>query len=96
MDFLKYHKLVLLILSVILTTAFAKKPHIVFVLADDLGWFDVGYHGAEIKTPNIDKLAGEGVKLENYYVQPICTPTRSQLISGKYQVSTSNYNIHKP
>ena len=62
------------------------RPHIIFVLADDYGFNDVGYHGSEIKTPNLDKLAGEGVKLENYYVQPICTPTRSQLLSGRYQV----------
>lgn len=61
-------------------------PNIVFVLADDYGFNDVGYHGSEILTPNLDKLAGEGVKLENYYVQPICTPTRSQLMSGRYQV----------
>ncbi|KAK7094926.1 hypothetical protein V1264_006406 [Littorina saxatilis] len=63
-------------------------PNIVFVLADDYGFNDVGYHGSEILTPNLDKLAGEGVKLENYYVQPICTPTRSQLMSGRYQIHT--------
>ena len=57
-----------------------------FVLADDYGWNDIGYHGSEIKTPNLDGLAAGGVKLENYYVQPICTPTRSQLLSGRYQV----------
>ena len=62
------------------------RPNIVFVLADDYGFNDVGYHGSEILTPNLDRLAGEGVKLENYYVQPICTPTRSQLMSGRYQV----------
>ena len=64
------------------------RPHIIFVLADDYGFNDVGYHGSKIKTPNLDKLASEGVKLENYYVQPICTPTRSQLLSGRYQIST--------
>jgi hypothetical protein len=64
-----------------------KQPNILFILADDYGHKDVGYHGSAIKTPNIDKLAFEGVRLENYYVQPICTPTRSQLLSGRYQVS---------
>lgn len=64
-----------------------KLPNIVFILADDLGYNDVSYHGSEIQTPNMDKLAKDGVKLENYYVQPICSPTRSQLLSGKYQVS---------
>lgn len=65
------------------------KPHILLIIADDFGYNDIGYHGSEIKTPNLDKLAGEGVKLENYYVQPICTPTRSQLMSGRYQVHVS-------
>ena len=64
-----------------------RQPHIVFIVADDYGFNDIGYHGSEIKTPNLDKLAGEGVRLENYYIQPICTPSRSQLLSGRYQVS---------
>merc|ERR1712180_457315 len=52
-------------------------PNILLIVADDYGFHDIGYHGAKIKTPWLDKLAAEGVKLENYYVQPICTPTRS-------------------
>ncbi|KAF6037038.1 hypothetical protein EB796_004655 [Bugula neritina] len=64
-------------------------PNIVLIVSDDLGYNDVGYHGSpEIKTPNIDKLARDGIRLENYYVQPICTPTRSQLMSGRYQIHT--------
>ena len=74
-------------LSVYVTVVCGKQPHMLFILADDYGWNDVGYHGSEISTPNIDKLAGEGVKLDNYYVQPVCTPSRSQLLSGRYQVS---------
>lgn len=70
------------------THRFKSQPNILFVLADDYGFNDVGYHGSEIRTPNLDKLASEGVKLENYYVQPICTPTRSQLLSGRYQIHT--------
>ncbi|KAF6092318.1 arylsulfatase family member J [Phyllostomus discolor] len=58
-------------------------PHLIFILADDQGFRDVGYHGSEIRTPTLDRLAAEGVKLENYYVQPICTPSRSQFITGK-------------
>ena len=51
------------------------------------GWDDVGYHGSpEVKTPNIDKLASEGVILNDYYVQPICTPTRSALMTGRYPI----------
>ena len=64
------------------------KPHVLFILADDLGWHDTGYHGSEILTPNIDKLANNGVKLENYYVQQSCSPTRTQLLTGRYQIRT--------
>jgi arylsulfatase A-like enzyme len=62
----------------------AKPPNIVFILADDLGWADVGFHGGEIKTPNIDKLAAAGVRLEQFYVQPVCSPTRAALMTGRY------------
>lgn len=59
------------------------QPHLVFILADDQGFRDVGYHGSEVRTPALDRLAAQGVKLENYYVQPICTPSRSQLLTGR-------------
>jgi len=62
----------------------AKRPNIVFILADDLGFKDVGYHGGVIKTPNIDKLAAAGTRLEQFYVQPVCSPTRSSLMTGRY------------
>lgn len=78
-------------------TNYIQPPHIIFLLADDLGWNDVGYHGKAgslIKTPFIDKLARQGVRLENYYVQPTCSPTRSQLMTGRYQVSSQRvYNF---
>ena len=76
----------LLIVAVAGISAAPRQPNILFILADDYGWNDIGYHGSEIHTPSLDALAAEGVKLENYYVQPICTPTRSQLLSGRYQV----------
>ncbi|XP_035685870.1 arylsulfatase J-like [Branchiostoma floridae] len=63
-----------------------EKPNIVFILADDYGWNDIGYHNSFIRTPNLDRLASEGVKLENYYVQPICSPSREQLMTGRYQI----------
>ena len=62
--------------------------NILLVVIDDFGWSDVGFHGAKIATPNMDKLASEGVILDNYYVQPICTPTRSALLSGRYPIHT--------
>ncbi len=62
----------------------AGKPNIVFLLADDLGYGDVGWHGGEIKTPHLDKLAASGVKLEQFYVQPVCSPTRAALMTGRY------------
>jgi arylsulfatase A-like enzyme len=60
------------------------KPNIVFIMADDLGNADLGYRGHEIRTPNIDKLATEGVRLEDFYGMPVCTPSRAQLMTGRY------------
>src|SRR5690349_24721672 len=60
------------------------RPNIVYIVADDLGWKDVGFHGSDIKTPSIDKLANEGARLEQFYVQPMCTPTRAALMTGRY------------
>lgn len=61
-------------------------PNVIFILTDDLGWGDVGYHGSEIKTPNIDQLATSGVRLNQFYVQPVCTPTRAALLTGRYPI----------
>lgn len=59
-------------------------PHVIILLADDLGWGDVGYHGSKIETPNIDKLAKRGTRLNQFYVQPVCSPTRGALMTGRY------------
>jgi len=61
-----------------------KKPNIVVIVADDLGKHDVSMHGADIYTPNLDMLARDGVLLNNYYVQPVCSPTRGSLMTGRY------------
>lgn len=61
-----------------------KKPNIIIILADDLGWGDVGFHGSDIKTPNLDQLAREAVVLSRYYTAPVCSPTRAGLLTGRY------------
>jgi arylsulfatase A-like enzyme len=62
----------------------APQPNIVYILADDLGWGDVGFHGSDIKTPTLDQLAKTGAQLEQFYAQPMCTPTRAALMTGRY------------
>jgi arylsulfatase A-like enzyme len=64
----------------------APKPHILFILADDLGWHDVGFHGSEIKTPHLDALAKAGTELHQFYAQPVCSPTRASLMTGRYPI----------
>jgi arylsulfatase B len=70
-----------------------KSPNFLIVIADDLGWRDVGYHGSEIRTPNLDKLARGGVRLERHYVCPTCSPTRAGLLTGR---NPSRFGIHGP
>ncbi len=81
-------------------TAFADeapKPNIVYFLADDLGHTDVGFTGSkDIRTPNIDKLAAEGAVLDSFYVQPVCSPTRAALLTGRYATHTGVYTIVTP
>src|SRR6188768_2978594 len=61
------------------------KPNVVIIVADDMGFADVGFNGStDIKTPNLDRLAVSGVKLDQWYVQPLCSPTRAALLTGRY------------
>ncbi|MGB9041862.1 MAG: arylsulfatase [Pseudolabrys sp.] len=69
---------------VTLARAADTKPNIVVILADDLGNADLGYRGSDIKTPNIDKLAQDGVRLDSFYGMPVCTPSRAELMTGRY------------
>lgn len=62
----------------------ADRPHIVYLMPDDLGWQDLGYLGKEIRTPNIDKLADGAVRLNQFYVQPYSSQTRAALMTGRY------------
>ena len=84
----------LMLLTSLCTHTFAAgvaRPNILLIVADDLGWADVGYHGSAFKTPHIDKLAREGVELDRHYVQPVCSPTRAALLSGRW---TSRFGPH--
>lgn len=73
----------LLLLSPIASQA-QDKPHILYITVDDLGWKDVGYHGGALKTPNIDRLAQDGFRLERFYVQPFSGQTRAAAMTGRY------------
>lgn len=64
--------------------AASPRPNILFIVADDLGWKDVGYHGSDIATPNLDRLAKGGAVLNQFYALPMCTPTRAALLTGRY------------
>ena len=61
-----------------------KQPNIVVIMADDLGWGDVGWNGSEIKTPYLDRLAASGMILNQFYVYPVCSPTRAAMLTGRY------------
>ena len=65
-------------------TAPKNTPNVVLFFGDDLGWADVGYNGGNFPTPNIDKLADEGVNMRGMYGTPQCTPTRSAVLTGRY------------
>jgi arylsulfatase A-like enzyme len=59
------------------------RPNFVFIMADDLGFADVAFHGGSAPTPNLDRLAKEGLELAQHYVAPVCSPTRSGLLTGR-------------
>ena len=60
----------------------AKRPNVVIILGDDMGYSDMGMFGSEIKTPNLDALASAGVRFTGFYTHASCSPTRSMLLSG--------------
>jgi arylsulfatase A-like enzyme len=65
------------------TTAADEPPNVVFIMADDLGWADVAFHGGNAPTPVLDRLAREGLELTQHYVAPVCSPTRAGLLTGR-------------
>jgi len=70
-----------------------RPPNILVLIADDLGWRDIGYHGSDIKTPHLDQLAKNGARLERHYVYPTCSPTRAGLFTSR---NPSRFAIHGP
>ena len=73
------------------------KPNIIYILADDMGYADPGFMGCEdIKTPNLKKLGETGTILKSFYVQPVCSPTRAALMTGRYAVRTGVYTVIPP
>lgn len=84
-------------LSAAAFSADAPRPNIVYLLVDDLGFADVGFNGGkDIRTPHIDKLAKAGAVLADYYVQPVCSPTRAALLTGRYATHTGVYSVVRP
>jgi arylsulfatase B len=70
-----------------------RPPNVLLLIADDLGWRDIGYHDSDIKTPVLDKLGRGGVRLERHYVYPTCSPTRAGILTGR---NPSRFGIHAP
>ena len=64
--------------------ASSPQPNILLIVADDLGWGDVGWHGGFGRTPEMDRLIRDGVELDQHYVYPVCSPTRAGLLTGRY------------
>lgn len=60
------------------------RPNVLLVVVDDLGWKDVGFHDPAFSTPNLDTMVAEGVELSTFYTAPTCTPSRAQLMTGRY------------
>ena len=60
------------------------RPNIVFIIADDLGWSNVNFHGGNVPTPNLRRLASDGLELRQHYVAPVYSPTRAGFLTGRY------------
>lgn len=77
-----------------ISQATASKPNIIFILADDLGWQDVGFMGSQyFETPNLDALAAESLVLENTFMYPTCSPSRAAILTGQQSFRTGCYTV---
>jgi len=82
---LKPFLLAMAVLAIWTVAHAANKPNIVFILADDMGWTDLGCYGTDLyETPNLDRLATEGVQFTDAYAMPVCSPTRAALLTGRH------------
>ena len=71
-------------------------PNIILILTDDQGWGDLSINGnKDLLTPNIDQLAINGVRFDRFYVSPVCSPTRAEILTGRYHVRTGVYDVSK-
>mmetsp|Transcript_14657 Transcript_14657/g.16265 ORF Transcript_14657/g.16265 Transcript_14657/m.16265 type:complete len:533 (+) Transcript_14657:62-1660(+) len=93
-------RIILILLTLAVLSIYAQKPpkpHVVFLLIDDYGWANVGYHRdpptEEVQTPNIDALVAEGIELDRHYVFKYCSPTRSAIQSGRNPIHVNVLNI---
>jgi len=76
-------------------TAVAQPPNIIVILADDLGYSDIGAYGSEIQTPGLDKLAQSGIQFTDFYTASVCSPSRAMLLTGKdhHQIGLGNMAV---
>jgi arylsulfatase A-like enzyme len=89
---------ILVVLALAFEPALAqdKKPNVVFILVDNVGWGSFGVYGGTVATPRIDQLANEGIRFNNYNVEAQCTPTRSAIHTGRYSVRSGTYAVPFP
>jgi len=82
--------------SIAQTAPTQKKPNIVYFLVDNTGWGSFGVYGGTVATPNIDKLASQGIRFNNYNVEVQCTPSRSAIMTGRMPVRSGTYTVPWP
>ena len=86
--------------NISITNAQRKQPNIILIMVDDMGYSDIGSYGSEIQTPNLDRLAFEGLRLRQFYNNSICAPTRASVLTGQYPhkagVGYFNVNLGLP